>query len=272
MEPLQPRRPSGAVRGGRGGRSPGWLALGLLALGMACGVSGEGLGAGPPAGLDAGWGGAGAGFSEAGEGSGAPADSDGGRDFDGGRGADAGQEADAGEGGPLDSGAGLWGDAGARWCGGPFGGEVTLMHQGRSRRALLYVPASAAGHPAPLVVSLHGFSSGPEEHRDTTHYRELAQARGFLVAFPSGVAHSWNGGAGCGPANVTGVDDVGFLRALIAQVSAPPPRRVGCGPQPRGGWRSAAVAFSEGRRRPGGRFRCATAAAPARRPGTAPRP
>ncbi|MEW5742578.1 MAG: PHB depolymerase family esterase [Myxococcota bacterium] len=143
-----------------------------------------------------------------------PETADGG--FDAGPGPADGVDAgvgDAGEAGGMDAGAGV------RACGGTFDGEVTLVHQGRSRRALVYVPASAAGHAAPLILSLHGFSSDPEEHRDTTHYRELAEAKGFIVAFPSGVARSWNGGACCGPSNVTGVDDVGFLRALISFLS-----------------------------------------------------
>lgn len=111
-------------------------------------------------------------------------------------------------------------DGGARACAGAFDGERRLVRQGRERRALVYVPDSAAGREAPLVVSLHGFSSNPEEHRDVTHFRELAEARGFIVAFPAGVSASWNGGACCGPANVLGVDDVGFVRALVAQLSA----------------------------------------------------
>jgi polyhydroxybutyrate depolymerase len=141
-------------------------------------------------------------------------------------GVDAGSAVDAGapDAGddPVDAGAPDAGDLDAGVfvaCGGAFDGERTLMHGGFSRRALLYVPASAAGHAAPLILSLHGFSSDPEEHRDTTHYRELAEAHGFIVAFPSGVNRSWNGGACCGPANVLGVDDVGYLRALIADIA-----------------------------------------------------
>jgi len=190
------------ARGGRRGR---WAAA-LLVL-AACGGA-------PPA-PDAPDGGGTLAVAGPGpEDSGAPAAVDAGGEADAG---EAVREVDAGEGLPDagDEDAGL-----VVSCAGPFDGERTLTHQGRTRRALVYVPASAAGRAAPLVVSLHGFSSDPEEHRDTTHYRELAEARGFIVVFPAGVGRSWNGGACCGPANALGVDDVGFVRALIAQVSA----------------------------------------------------
>ena len=54
----------------------------------------------------------------------------------------------------------------------------------------------------------------------------LAEARHFLVAYPDGTGGrfglntDWNAGECCGNAQRDGVDDVGFLRALIADVSA----------------------------------------------------
>jgi polyhydroxybutyrate depolymerase len=54
--------------------------------------------------------------------------------------------------------------------------------------------------------------------RDKTHFDEIADARGWIVAYPEGTSSSWNAGACCGGARFTGVDDVGFARALITAI------------------------------------------------------
>ena len=42
----------------------------------------------------------------------------------------------------------------------------------------------------------------------------------MLVAYPEGIGQSFNAGACCGQASSTNVDDVGFARAIVADVSA----------------------------------------------------
>ncbi len=102
---------------------------------------------------------------------------------------------------------------------------------GHERSYLLYRPQSATREaPAPLVVVLHGgFGSGSQaEH--SYGGDALADKRGFVVAYPDGIRRSWNAGSiCCGRAAKEKVDDVGFITALIHEVSKAEnidPRRV----------------------------------------------
>ena len=47
-----------------------------------------------------------------------------------------------------------------------------------------------------------------------------ADAEGFLVVYPNGLDQSWNAGLCCGRSATLGVDDVGFTRAVIEDLSA----------------------------------------------------
>jgi len=50
--------------------------------------------------------------------------------------------------------------------------------------------------------------------------REQSDRLGFIVAWPQGIANSWNGQGCCTVAYDLKIDDVGFLRAVIGEVSA----------------------------------------------------
>ena len=118
----------------------------------------------------------------------------------------------------------------------PHGQECLDTPQGEYQRCWdLLVPEGVGTDPVPLLIDLHGFGSTAEAHADFSGSAELAEAVGFLVAWPYGVERSWNGGgdgwptdkdinqvAGsgcCGVALNDDIDDVGFLRDLVAQVS-----------------------------------------------------
>jgi poly(hydroxyalkanoate) depolymerase family esterase len=55
---------------------------------------------------------------------------------------------------------------------------------GGSRAYKLYVPARDLAEPMPLVVMLHGCKQSPDDFAAGTRINELADAQGFLVAFP----------------------------------------------------------------------------------------
>ena len=61
----------------------------------------------------------------------------------------------------------------------------------------LFVPSGAMAEPAPLVVMLHGCTQTPDDFALGTGMNELAQAQGFLVAYPAQTARAngsrcWN--------------------------------------------------------------------------------
>ncbi|GLY07570.1 PHB depolymerase family esterase [Actinoplanes sp. NBRC 101535] len=74
--------------------------------------------------------------------------------------------------------------------------------------------------PAPLVLVLHGGAGSGRQAENSYGWDAQADTGGFLVAYPDGVGRSWNVGPGCcGPAARDDVDDVAFVKSVIAAVS-----------------------------------------------------
>lgn len=99
--------------------------------------------------------------------------------------------------------------------------DLTLTHDAELRTYDVLKPLSSVGKPPrPLVVDLHGFTSNGDQQRGISGWNALAEAEGFLVAWPDGLDNSWNGGTCCGTAVTNDVDDVGFIRAMVAAIQA----------------------------------------------------
>ena len=106
--------------------------------------------------------------------------------------------------------------------------EHTLTHDGRERSYLLYVPASVNwSQPVPLVFVFHGGTGNGKSARIMSGFNEVADQNGFIVAYPNGTGRlsddiilTWNGGECCGYARQENVDDVGFVRAMVAELQA----------------------------------------------------
>ena len=100
-----------------------------------------------------------------------------------------------------------------------------LVHDGRSRHYLVYVPDRPdAAAPRALVVVLHGHGGTAHQVMRVSRMNALADAEGFIAAYPDGTSwmntpwRSWNAGRCCGYAMARQVDDAGFLRALIGEL------------------------------------------------------
>jgi len=98
----------------------------------------------------------------------------------------------------------------------------SLTFDGLERTYILHVPAGYdAARPTPLVLAFHGLSLNGSEMRRISQFNAQADASGFFVAYPDGTGKtaSWNGGHCCSDAAMGRVDDVGFVEALIGEIS-----------------------------------------------------
>ena len=103
-----------------------------------------------------------------------------------------------------------------------LGGELVshaLSHQGLSRNYWLYLPPGLKPG-APVMLALHGAGGDGRQMRLLTggQFDRLADLHGMAVVYPDGFARRWNDCRRSGGDQA--VDDVGFLRALIADVAA----------------------------------------------------
>ena len=100
---------------------------------------------------------------------------------------------------------------------------LDLVHGGTTRSYILHVPLGYANTaPTPLVLNLHGLTESAMIQALSTGMNETADEHAFLVAYPTGLDASWNGGGGvcCGPSGLANTDDVGFSIAVVDDVAA----------------------------------------------------
>lgn len=96
----------------------------------------------------------------------------------------------------------------------------SLVSSGERREYVLYVPKSYdRTRPTPLVISMHGAGLWGAAQRDISRWNELADRKGFIVVYPSGVGGNglrvWRAEPGDGLTK-----DVRFISDLIDTLSA----------------------------------------------------
>ncbi len=104
----------------------------------------------------------------------------------------------------------------------------SLTHKDLTRKYRVHVPRSYdPAKPTALLVSLHGGGGDMDHQADDSHYGQISasESEGFVAVFPNGYSRlpsgklaTWNAGTCCGAARDQRVDDVGFIRALIARL------------------------------------------------------
>ena len=102
-----------------------------------------------------------------------------------------------------------------------------LRHDGRTRRYHVHVPPHDASHVGmPLLVVLHESGGSGERARAITAMDRLGVDYGFVVAFPDGTGVlprkglTWNAGGDDVYAARKDIDDVGFCKAMVAEIQA----------------------------------------------------
>ena len=99
----------------------------------------------------------------------------------------------------------------------PGDSTETLTHDGQQRQYLVHVPSSYNGStPVPLVIDIHGLTSSMTAQKGLSGWVAKSDKEGFIVIHPQGLGNSWNGGSlCCGTSQSSGVDDEGFMRAIV---------------------------------------------------------
>lgn len=102
----------------------------------------------------------------------------------------------------------------------PGSNETEIRVGSKKRLYTLYVPHKASAVPRPLVVVLHGGGGTSKNAAEMSGFSELAEQENFLVAYPQGDGRvaTWNAGKCCGYAERMQVDDVEFIRAMLADI------------------------------------------------------
>ena len=101
--------------------------------------------------------------------------------------------------------------------------ELSLQYQGRERSFLIHIPATVDRQQAsPVVINLHGGGGNAEGQQKYSRMDLTAAKYQFVVVYPNGTGKlnqrllTWNAGTCCGYAMQNHVDDVGFIRKIIA--------------------------------------------------------
>lgn len=105
----------------------------------------------------------------------------------------------------------------------------TIQHDGMMRRYRVHVPTTyAASRPVALLVALHGGGGNMNYQATDARYGLISASDrdGFVVAFPNGYSKrpdgsfaTWNAGRCCGAARDNNIDDVGFIRQVVANLT-----------------------------------------------------
>ena len=104
----------------------------------------------------------------------------------------------------------------------PFPGGTsvhTMAFGGLDRTYRLHKPPGLTA-AAPLVVMLHGATGTGQQAENSYGWDQLADSAKFVVAYPDGIGRSWNGHGCCSRAMRENIDDVGFITAMVGEISA----------------------------------------------------
>ena len=102
-----------------------------------------------------------------------------------------------------------------------------FTHGGLRREYIVHVPKNRSAGPAPILMALHGGGGDMDFQAKSYGLIEKSEAAGFIAVFPSGYSRfpggilaTWNAGKCCGQARDKGIDDVGFLKAVIGRAAS----------------------------------------------------
>ncbi|SNQ48040.1 Poly(3-hydroxybutyrate) depolymerase [Frankia canadensis] len=101
----------------------------------------------------------------------------------------------------------------------PTVGPDTFERSGRGSPVRITLPPPGTPTPYPLIVALHSLHYDGTDPKTNWDLDGLARAAGVAVVYPDGIGKSWNAGTCCDIASARQIDDVDWLRALVAHLS-----------------------------------------------------
>ena len=108
---------------------------------------------------------------------------------------------------------------------GDYVGRLGWREEDLSRRSYrIHVPRRRTDTSPPVVLVLHGAFSTARGIEERSGFSRLADEEGFVAVYPNGygflgLLRHWNAGHCCGRARSLGLDDVGFLDAVLDDVA-----------------------------------------------------
>jgi len=93
---------------------------------------------------------------------------------------------------------------------------VTIEHDDRNRVATLHYPQRVkTDKQKPLLIAFHGAGDSGANFAKGSGLNSLADQYGFIVAYPNATGVNWAEGCNCIRPDLDGVDDVGYIEALV---------------------------------------------------------
>lgn len=97
--------------------------------------------------------------------------------------------------------------------------QSSMVHDGITRYYRVHLPSGYDPSIAyPLVFNLHGYTSNAMQQEAYSQMNQVADAEKFIVVYPDGVNNSWNVGFDLVQPYFSGINDVGFINALIDEM------------------------------------------------------
>lgn len=108
------------------------------------------------------------------------------------------------------------------------GTAFSIRVGGRTRTYAVNQPATCTAN-CPVIVDIHGFTSSNTGEQNASGIFALGNAQGIITVWPQGVSASWNAGSSqfgscCGTAQRNNINDVAFMRAMVAKIKTDFPR------------------------------------------------
>lgn len=108
------------------------------------------------------------------------------------------------------------------------GTAFSISVGGRTRTYAVSQPSTCTAN-CPVILDFHGFTSTNTGEQNASGILQLGNQQGVITVWPQGVSNSWNAGSGrfgscCGTAQRSNINDVAFVRAMVAKIKVDFPR------------------------------------------------